>query len=99
MTAQEDRLAPPRQRHDQVFDLATADGIQARSRLIQDHQIRIVDERLRQADAPLHAFGELAYRSRPRLAQAHHFEQLFGAVFALGPGQLKQIAEKVQCLV
>jgi len=30
-------------------------------------------------------FGKLAHSAHPRLAQANHFEQLLGAIFAIRP--------------
>ena len=52
-------------------------------RLVENDQVGIVDERLRQADAALHAFGKFAHRARPRLAQADHFQQLLRAIVAV----------------
>ena len=98
MAAQDDGLAAPGQRQDQILDLAAADGVEAGGRLVEDDQVGVVDERLGQADAALHALGELADRPRPGLAQADHFEQLLGAVLALVPGQAEEVAEEIQRL-
>jgi len=98
MAAEKDGLAAARQGQDQIFDFAATDGIEPGSRLIKDHQIGVIDERLRQADAPLHAFGELAHRPQPGLAQTHHFQQLFRPVVAIMAGQAKEVAEEVQRL-
>ena len=98
MAAQNHRLAAPRQRDDEVLHLAAADGVKPGRRFVENHQVGVVDERLRQPDAALHALGKLAHGARPRLAQADHFEQLFGAAVAFAPADLKQVAEKIQRL-
>jgi hypothetical protein len=73
--------------------------IQAGGRFVENDQVRIVDERLGQADAALHAFGKFADGAHARLAEADHFEQLLGAIFALVGRQSKEIAEKIERLV
>jgi len=60
MAAQNDCFAAASQCDNQVFHFATADRIEAGSRLIQNDQIGIIDKGLREADAALHAFGEFA---------------------------------------
>ena len=47
---------------DQIAHLAPADGIEPGHRLVEDDELRIVDERLREADALHHAFRVLADR-------------------------------------
>ena len=98
MTAQDHRLAASRQRENQILHLAAADGIQARRRFVEDDEIGIVDERLREPDAALHAFGKFPDRARLRLVQADHFEQLPGAIVPVAFGEFKQVAEKIQRL-
>src|SRR5260221_140428 len=98
MTAQDHRLAAPRQREDQILDLAAADRIEAGSRFVEDDEIGIVDERLCETDTPLHAFREFTHRARARLAQADHFEQLLRAIVAIFFVELKKVAEKIQRL-
>ena len=50
-------------------------GIQPRHRLVEDHELRIVDERLRQSDTLHHALGVLAHRPPPIGAETHAIEQ------------------------
>ena len=83
MAAENHRLAAPRQSDDEILDLAAADGVEAGSRFVEDDEVGIVDERLRETDAALHALGEFAHRARARLAQADHFQQLLGPIVAL----------------
>ena len=99
MAAQDDGLAAPGQGQDQVLDFPAADGVQPGRRLVQDDQVGVVDERLGQTDAPLHALGELAHHPRADLAQADHFQQLLVALLALGRRQIKEIPEKIQRFV
>ena len=76
MAAQDHRLAAARERDDQILHFAAADRIKAGGRLIENHEVRIVDERLRQADAALHAFGKFADGARLRFAEADHFQKV-----------------------
>ena len=94
MAAENHGLAAPRQRQNQILHFAAADRVEAGSRFVQDDEIRIIDQRLRQADAALHAFGKFAHRARPRLVQADHFQQLFRAIVALAFAQLKKVSER-----
>ena len=96
MTAENDRLAPPRQELDQVLDLAAADRVQAGGRFIQDHQVRVVDQGLGQTDAARHAFRELAHRPVAGRGKADHFEQLIRAALALLAGDAEKRAEEIQ---
>ena len=73
-------------------------GSRPDGRFVENDEVGIVDERLRQADAALHAFGKFADGPRARLAQADHFEQLFGAIVAFALLEMKQVAEKIQRL-
>src|SRR5438093_13640724 len=98
MAAQNYGLAATCQSEDQILDLATANRIEAGGRLVENDEVRIVDERLRQANAPLHALREFAHRACVRLRQAHHVEELLGAVRALLFRQSEKIAEKIERL-
>src|SRR3989442_4225676 len=98
MAAQDHRLAAPREREDEVLDLAAADGVEAGSWFVEDNEVGIIDERMRQADAALHALREFAHRPRARLAQADHFQQLLGAIVPLALVEVEQVAEEIQRL-
>ena len=96
MAAQDHRLAAPRQRDNQILHLAAADGVEPGSRLVQDNQVRVVDQGLGQTNAALHAFGEFAHGPHSGLAQAHHFEQLLRALLAVALGQAEEVAKEIQ---
>src|SRR5258707_7894804 len=98
MAAENHRLAEPGQRDNQILHLATANRIKAGGWLVQNHQIRIVDERLCESDAALHAFGKFAHRARARLAQADHVEQLLRSIVPVAFIELKKISKKIQRL-
>ena len=83
MAAQDYRLAAPRERNDQIFHLATANGIKAGGRFVENDEVGVIDERLCQSDAPLHAFGKFANGARLGFAEANHVEQLLCALAAL----------------
>src|SRR6266404_3585068 len=96
MAAQNYRFTTPSQRHDQILHLTASDWVQARRGLVQNNQIRIIYQGLRQANAPLHSFREFTDGPHMRLAQSNHLEQLVGALLPVTLGQLKKVAEKVQ---
>ena len=60
VAAQDDRLALVAQLADQVLHLGRADRVEARGRLVEQDQLGVVDQRLGQADPPLHALGVFA---------------------------------------
>ena len=74
------------QPEDQRADVAAAERIEARHRLVEDDQLRIVDERLRDADALQHALRELAQLQPPLGADADLVEQRAARARALGAG-------------
>src|ERR1039458_8579416 len=53
--------------------VSVPERIKARSRPMQEHQLGVVDQRLGQANAPLHACGDLAHRPHPFLAQFFNY--------------------------
>ena len=84
MRAEQDRLAALAELQDQVLDLPGADRVEARGRFVEDQQIRIVDERLGEADAARHALGEFAERPVGHVRQTDHLQQFVDALTA-GP--------------
>src|SRR5947208_7752589 len=94
MAAENDGLASAGQGDDEVLDFAATDGIETGSGFVKDDEIGIVDEGLGEADAALHAFGEFADGARASLAEADHFEQLFGATGAIAFVQVEKVAEE-----
>ena len=57
---------PDFQALDDFTDFHPANRVEAAGRLVENEQIGIVDERLREADALLHAFGIRFDRTFPR---------------------------------
>ena len=92
MRGQEDRPAFLFQPQDQVADVAVRDRVKARRRLVEEQQLGIVDERLRDADALEHAFGERAQRLLAGSLQADHLQQLVHALLLDRAGQAEQAA-------
>ena len=99
MAAQDDGLAAAGERENQVFHFATTDRIQTGSGFVQNHEVRVIDQRLSQPDAALHAFGKLAHHPAAHLVQPHHLQQLLGATPPFFVRQIEQAAEEVECLV
>ena len=61
---------------DQRFELALVDRVEARERLVEDHQSRFVDQRAEQLHRLRHALGQLADLPLGRIAEAVLLEQL-----------------------
>ena len=76
VAAHHDRLPLGLELQNQVLHLAGADRVQTAGRLVEQDQLRIVDQRLGQADAPGHAFGILAQLPPLGPIQADHVDQL-----------------------
>ena len=64
-----------RSREDQRAHVAPAERIEARHRLVEDDELRVVDERLRDADALQHALRELSQLQPPLGADADLVQQ------------------------
>ena len=71
------RLAP-----DQLFEPALVDRVEARERLVEDDQPRLVNDRAEQLDGLRHALGQRADRLLRPVAEAMLVEQLIGAAAA-----------------
>ena len=99
MAGEEDRLATASECENDILHLAATDRIQSCRRLVEDDQIRIVDQRLGQADSTLHPFRKLAHRPCVGLAQADHLEQLSGSFAAFLFLKLEELSEKIECLL
>src|SRR5260370_16989318 len=65
MAAHDDRLVPLAQLQDQVLHPAGAQRVEAGGRLVEDDQLGVIDQRLRQADALAHAL-EYSFKTRLR---------------------------------
>ena len=61
---------------DEVAHLLAADRIEAAHRLVEDEQLRIGDERRREAGALEHALRERAHRAIDGVGDAHALEHL-----------------------
>ena len=79
---------------DQLPELAARQRIDAGGRLVEDQQVRVVDQRAAQAELLLHAAGELAGRAVGEGRQAGGLQQLGDAAFALGAAVAEQAARR-----
>src|SRR5206468_8862955 len=64
---------------DQVPELPPGERIDARRRLIEDQQVRIVDERAAEAELLLHAAGQLASGTISEGSQVRAVEEILDA--------------------
>ena len=91
----------PRSRssQDERPDVAPAERIEARHRLVEEDQFGLVDEGLREADALQHAFRELAQREASFAGDAHPVEQAGHALAPLLAAQAEEAGEVGQQLL
>src|SRR5205823_2082202 len=83
----------------QVFHLACADGIEAGSRLIEQNEIGIVDQRLREANAAGHALGILAQLALAAFGvEADDVEQFRDAAIQRAAIDLEQLSVELEDL-
>ena len=88
--AEEHRAPLVPQLEDQLPHLAPAERIESRHRLVEEHDLRVVDERLRDADALHHALRELPQLEAPLRADADFVEQPRCALPGLGRAVAEQ---------
>ncbi len=72
--------------------------VEPRGGLVEDHQVRLVDERARDGEAALHAAGERLYLVLGALVQLHELEQLVRSLARRGPGDVEVSGVHLQVL-
>ena len=87
--------AAPQVQYD-LLDHVAADGIEARHRLVEEHQLGVVEERLRQPRALEHALREAPHRHPGGLREPDPVEQLCRPLPALGSGHPEEPPRVVQ---
>src|SRR5207245_2039116 len=87
---EEHGAAPIAQTENQRPHVATAERVETRHRLVENHQLRIVDDRLRDADALQHALRELTEVEAAFGADADLVEQTVRACAALRPADAEE---------
>jgi hypothetical protein len=78
----EDDDALAGQIREQVAEADALFGIEPGRGLVDDQELRIVEERLRDADALAHAAGKSAERALARIGEVHQHQQLVDTAFA-----------------
>jgi hypothetical protein len=94
---EEHRAAPIAEAQDEGAHVAATERVEARHRLVEDDEFRLVEKRLREADALQHALGELAQLQPAFGAHADLVEQRRDAPRALlarDPQQRGKIGEQ-----
>ena len=81
---------------DQLPELAACQWIDARGRLIEDQQVRIVDQRAAQPELLLHAARQLSCRTREKRVQTGAARQVVDAAPTLGGAVAEEAGEKLQ---
>ena len=79
---------------DHPFQLALVDRVEARKRLVKDHQPRLVDQRAQQLHLLRHALGQLADLAVGGIAQAMFLQQRAAPAAAFGQRQAAQRADE-----
>ncbi len=84
------------QTEDQVFHPPRAQRVQARRRFVQDHELRIVDQGLRQPDALAHPLGVFLQNPLFVSFQADGFDQFGGAPLTLRGLDVEQTTVEIE---
>src|SRR6185312_1185611 len=91
--AEEDGAAPVAQPENELSDVAAAERIEPRHRLVENHEPRLVQQRLRDPDALQHPFREFSELKTPFGADADLVEQRRHPPPAFDGVQAEQAAE------
>ena len=83
---------------DQFPELPARQRVDAGGRLVEDQEIRIVDQRAAQTELLLHAAGELARGPAGKGRHAGRVQQFDDPPLALGRGLAEQLAEEIEVL-
>ena len=83
---------------DQVPELPARQRIDAGRRLIEDQEVRVMDQRAAEAELLLHAAGQLAGRPVRKRAEPGGAQQSVDAALSLLPPVAEQTAEKIHVL-
>jgi hypothetical protein len=84
---------------DQLPELPPRQGVDAGRRLIQDQEVRVMDERAAKAEFLLHAAAELAPRPVPEAAKPGAAQQRADAARALLRVEAEQPPEKIDIFI
>ena len=98
MGAEQHRLAAAAEVGDEILDLLRSDRIHAAGGLVEDQELRVVDQALREPDPPLHPLGELPHGPVLDRVEPHHLEQHVDPLAAQPRGQAEQPAVVVERL-
>ena len=75
MRIQEDRRSAVALSAEDVAHQAASHGIQPRGRLVQEYQLRVVNQRLGQPDTLEHALGKVGQTFVPMRCESHQFKE------------------------
>ena len=98
VAAHQDSLSLVPQLEDQVLHLAGTDGVEAGCGFVEQNQLRVVDQRLGQADAPRHAFGIFTQLAAASVLDSHQLNQALNPLLTNLRRHIEQSAVKVQRL-
>ncbi|OPZ22417.1 MAG: hypothetical protein BWZ10_00425 [candidate division BRC1 bacterium ADurb.BinA364] len=93
---EEDGFSLFAQPQDDVAHLLAPQRIEARLRLVEEDQFGIVQQRLGQPDALIHALGIALERQIGGVRQADQFQQFADFAAALAPGHAVELAVKIK---
>lgn len=93
---EEDGFAAGGEGADDVLDLARALGVEAGGGFVEDDEVWVVEEGLREADAAGHALGEVADDAVAGFVEADHAQELLGAGADGGGGEVEERAVEAE---
>ena len=94
----EERLAARREQPDEVLELQPRLRIEAGSRLIEDHELRVGEEHPAEAEPLRHPLGELCHLPVGEGPEVGKLDHLFDPLAALSGGEAVRPGEEVEIL-
>ena len=95
---QQDGLSSAAKLKNEILHLPSTDRVETRCRLIEDQQLGVIDQGLRETEAARHTLGKFAGRTMGDLGEADHFQQFLGASTASAPIETEEFAVVVDGL-
>jgi hypothetical protein len=92
---EEDRCAARLEVENDVLDLAAPDRIETRHRLVENDELRFVDERLGEPDALQHSLRVLLRRLVCTVTHAHELDEFVDPPAPLGTAEAEQLPEVI----
>ena len=99
MAAHDDRFALITQLANHVLHVSCAERVEATGRLVEQHEIGVIDKRLGQANSASHPLGIFLELAAAGVIQVDEFDELVGPLSSFSGRNVKQTPVKVERLL